>query len=108
MGNCCIRRSTVWAGDDWSGSEVSSVGDHAKRRGASNSVSPPCSGQRTVKIKMTKKELEKLLKEVDMDSMSLEQIITRLSVAAGDDFSFTNDCRRRPWRPALPSIPEVN
>ncbi|KAK4746395.1 hypothetical protein SAY87_012707 [Trapa incisa] len=107
MGNCCTSRSssaTVWAGDDWSDSDVSPVGDHTKKRDPILTSVSDSSGSRTVKIKMTKRELEKLLEDVDVNSMSLGQVLAGLSGASGDDFSF----RRRAWRPALQSIPEIN
>lgn len=115
----------VWAGDDWSDSITSPAGDRVgmkkvtpkrgtrapagKKRDFSSpsSSSALSSGERMVKIRMPKKELEKLLKEVDMNLISLEQVMARLA-GASDDFSFSTNCHHRSWRPALQSIPEVS
>lgn len=54
-----------------------------------------------VKIKVSKKELERLLKEADVEGLSLQQVLAQL-MGAGDG----DDAHRRSWRPALNSIPE--
>lgn len=111
----------VWAGDDWSdlcqeedravtkkgsprrGTRRASAGE---KRGFSPSSSSTSSSRRTVTIKMTKQELVKLLEEVDTKGLSREQVMARFTGGSGD-YSFSKNTHRRPWRPALQSIPEV-
>lgn len=123
MGNCLRRGSSsmVWAGDDWGSLNSSKnhhdamfveAGDHKgnnmerhKLLGntSSSSASAGNNHAREVKIKITKKELEEL---VNMQGLSMEQVLARLAEAA-DDSKYELD-RQRSWRPALQSIPEVD
>ncbi|KAG6393742.1 hypothetical protein SASPL_144311 [Salvia splendens] len=90
MGNC-IRKgsSTEWGGEDWasfgSGRDMDEPG-----------LPPvlPCSLE--VKIKISKKELQKLL---NVEGMSVEKVLAQL--VAGEE-------NQPPWRPALGSIPECD
>nr|POF27075.1 hypothetical protein CFP56_77286 [Quercus suber] len=123
MGNCLRRESSsmVWAGDDW-GSLNSSKnhhdamlaeadhdhkGNNVERHRllgnmSSSSASAGNNHAREVKIKITKKELEEL---VNMQGLSMEQILARLAEAA-DDSKYELE-RQRSWKPALQSIPEL-
>ncbi|KAL8462676.1 hypothetical protein ACS0TY_033629 [Phlomoides rotata] len=49
-----------------------------------------------VKIKISKKELEKLLKQVDIEGLPVQQVLAQLMKAS----------HQRSWRPALNTIPE--
>ncbi|XVF27864.1 hypothetical protein REPUB_Repub14bG0145900 [Reevesia pubescens] len=118
MGNCIRRhKKSYWTDDDdddnW-GSLVSThqrQGDHdgeinimenekllgGKRDGNS----------REVKITISKKELEQLMQKVDMQGLTLEQVLARMVLNDGDNI-FEVDQQHRPWKPVLQSIPEVN
>ena len=57
-----------------------------------------------VKITISKKELEQLVQKVDMQGMTLEQVLTRM--VKGEDVYELE--QHRSWKPVLQSIPEVN
>ncbi|KAK9269414.1 hypothetical protein L1049_001187 [Liquidambar formosana] len=56
-----------------------------------------------VKIKITKKQLEELLGKVDVQGLSVQQVLAQL-MSVSDRY----ESHQRSWRPALKSIPEVN
>ncbi|KAF5205445.1 Dna-directed rna polymerase subunit beta like [Thalictrum thalictroides] len=126
MGNCFRHESsTTWGGEEWGsplpqklsttngrlynkakrdspaegefllGDEDHDDGDEEK-----NVSSSPTE----VKIKITKKELEELLGKVDVQGLSVQQLLAQL-INASNDYHIHNS---RSWRPALSSIPEVN
>lgn len=121
MGNCLIHHhsSTTFAGDDWGSlTESDQLFDddfarRKRRRGASKAKG--AEGERLlgekkrvssteVKIKISKKQLEELLGTVDIQGMSIEQLLSGLMNASSDD----HHLRHRQWKPVLQSIPEVN
>ncbi|KAJ9169096.1 hypothetical protein P3X46_020563 [Hevea brasiliensis] len=123
MGNSCRRGSslTVWAGDDWG-----SVGKQIKRPQIHNPIierqkllgeemrgygSSSSSSTREVKIKITKRKLEELMARVEMQGLSMEQVLARL-INSVDKFEIMemehHHHLHRSWKPALQSIPEVN
>ncbi|EXB50304.1 hypothetical protein L484_017842 [Morus notabilis] len=57
-----------------------------------------------VKIKITKKQLEKLLGKMDVKDMSVQQVLAQL-ISVSDKYQTQ---QIRSWRPALQSIPEVD
>ncbi|KAD2132543.1 hypothetical protein E3N88_41789 [Mikania micrantha] len=59
-------------------------------------------GTTEVKIKISKKQLEKLLGQTDVQGLTVEQVLARL-MSASDQF----ESHQRSWRPALKSIPEI-
>ncbi|CAI9087191.1 OLC1v1021205C1 [Oldenlandia corymbosa var. corymbosa] len=67
-----------------------------------------------IKIKITKKQLEKLLGEVDVHELPVDQVLSRLininNAAASDQYHNDHDHQQyqRSWRPHLQSIPEPN
>ncbi|PIN20966.1 hypothetical protein CDL12_06341 [Handroanthus impetiginosus] len=115
MGNC-IRKgsSTQWGGDDW-GSFGS--GDKNRNRGnlyggasvqesgllgENDGVLSGSLAQGTeVKIKISKKQLEKLLEEADTEGLSVQQVLAKL-MEGSDQF----ETHRQSCGPALQSIPE--
>ncbi|XP_030533265.1 uncharacterized protein LOC115742884 [Rhodamnia argentea] len=121
MGNCCVHESTssptMWAGDDWesllaTGTEEEEReallrGDTATLCGSASSH-----GRRErVKIKITKKELQELVKKVDMRKLSPQDVVESLLIdasAGGSSHRCSAEKHHQPWRPALKSIPEVN
>ncbi|PIA57921.1 hypothetical protein AQUCO_00500086v1 [Aquilegia coerulea] len=88
MGNCIRHESsTVWAGEDWSSviskkpvrkdknkmkNNLGSQKYHLQQGHAKNARSST-----EMKIRITKRELEDLLKEVDLEGISLEHALTR-------------------------------
>uniref|UniRef100_A0A0A0LRL1 DUF4228 domain-containing protein n=2 Tax=Cucumis sativus TaxID=3659 RepID=A0A0A0LRL1_CUCSA len=116
MGNCCRSQSStmVFAGDDWGSfsskhgrgcgrnvSAATSGGDPEKHRLLGEKEAGSCS-QPLVKIKMTKRELEVLVKKLEMQGLSLEQVIGRM-MKGEEEFEIEH---HRSWRPSLQSIPE--
>ncbi|MCL7034524.1 hypothetical protein MKW94_011229 [Papaver nudicaule] len=125
MGNCCKRESSMsWGGDDWDCFESESACTKETQRcsGKSNQKAKTATGKKMedqslftcetnkchknvmspsteVKIRITKKELEELLGKIDVQGLSMEQILTQL-IKTHDE--------HQSWRPALSSIPEVN
>ncbi|XWS18207.1 hypothetical protein CRYUN_Cryun32bG0023300 [Craigia yunnanensis] len=109
MGNCIRHEKSSWGDDDDSGSLVSThrQGDHGEisimekekllggKRGENT---------REVKITISKKELEKLVQKVDMQGLTLEQVLARMV----KDEDICEVEHHRSWKPVLQSIPEVN
>jgi|UniRef100_A0A2N9F043 hypothetical protein len=81
------------------------MGAFSKLSSSSTSSSNHNSNTREVKIKITKKELEELVRR-DMQGLSVKQVLARLTEAADEDKYVLE--HQRSWRPALQSIPEVN
>ncbi|KAL0302038.1 UNVERIFIED_CONTAM: hypothetical protein Sradi_6480600 [Sesamum radiatum] len=119
MGNCIRKESpTQWGGDDWSlfGSDHNSSSrrnmirdedsvDYTEQRSnnlagekKARVLSASSRVETVVKIKISKQQLEQLLKNADDRGLSAEQVLAEL-MSAGDGY-------QRPWRPALQSIPE--
>ncbi|KAK6132942.1 hypothetical protein DH2020_033326 [Rehmannia glutinosa] len=107
MGNCIRKESSVqWGGEDWG-----SFGSDDKTRNRDREIN--CSGEvlssglptgTEVKIKISKKQLEQLLKKADVPGVSVEQVLAQLMNDGGGGDRF--EAHRRPWRPALQSIAE--
>ncbi|KAI3419246.1 uncharacterized protein J3R85_013231 [Psidium guajava] len=120
MGNCCgagssSSPSAVWAGDDWNsllddgGESKKRVLDHADGKRVSSSSSSS-SRRREVKIKISKKELEKLVERIEAQGLSLEQVLPLLINKNGSDrrlSGFAKNGGHPSWRPALQSIAET-
>ncbi|KAL4386936.1 hypothetical protein GQ457_09G001340 [Hibiscus cannabinus] len=112
MGNCRRRVDSFWADEDW-GSLVSTTTGHGGDGGEVNSTEKDrllgggkMGGNytREVKIMLSKKELEQLVHDMDMQGLTLEQALARM-VDGGDVYEAEH---HRPWKPELQSIPEVN
>ncbi|GAV86404.1 DUF4228 domain-containing protein [Cephalotus follicularis] len=124
MGNCLRHNSSsmVWAGDDWgsvtlpdrhhevlfdeavtiSNTEKKMLLDDEKRNSSTSLFAS--SSTREMKIKITKRELEELIRKVDMQGLSLEQVLAQM-INGNDGYQLEH---QRSWRPVLQSIPEVN
>ncbi|KAL3639964.1 hypothetical protein CASFOL_014932 [Castilleja foliolosa] len=114
MGNCIRKEpATQWGGDDWGSfrSDRKLIGnsghdyyaDGGEDEKSSNNLSSGLSTGTEVKIKISKKQLEKLLKKADFQGLSAEQILAQLMNDGGD---WSEEAHRRAWRPELQSIPE--
>lgn len=104
MGNCIHRQGAIsWVDDDdeWEPEESTSQAnnhnkvEHSEVRG--KGVHPSTE----VKIKITRKQLEKLLKQVDAKGATVQEILADL-MSNGDTCP-----QDRHWKPALQSIPEA-
>ncbi|MCD7451042.1 hypothetical protein HAX54_009407 [Datura stramonium] len=123
MGNCCLKRGSnmVCAGDDdddeWECVASKNLVVEKERlfsssssssslliSSSSSSSSSTTINYREVKIRITKKELEKILagKLDNMEEVTMEQLLS------GFLTSCENFQSQRSWRPCLQSIPEVN
>ncbi|KAL9236925.1 hypothetical protein vseg_011537 [Gypsophila vaccaria] len=119
MGNCCMhngsKSATVWAGDDW-GAVVSEKPASEKeglivKDGEGSNIG----GQ--VRITISKKQLEKLLRKVDKSSLSGNNNSSQMKKMKGggqilqkiiDKSHHFEVHHLRTWKPALQSIPEVD
>ncbi|KAH7843488.1 hypothetical protein Vadar_017178 [Vaccinium darrowii] len=99
-----------WAGEDWSSPEPEHLFSGYESQPISKNNKPDvsssaASAEKTteVKIKITKKQLEELLGKVEVQGLSVHQLLDQL-MNASDRF----EAHKRSWRPALQSIPEIN
>ncbi|WCJ32919.1 hypothetical protein M5689_014314 [Euphorbia peplus] len=102
MGNCLRRDSAMqWGGDDWGSSSdymtTSSHDDYEKEEGSSK-----LSNNKEVKVKISKQQLAELLGRVDMNELSVQQVLAELMNITDSVVSDHN----RPWKPNLQTIPE--
>lgn len=123
MGNCiCVvdkttgeslnkrrrrRRSTVFHDEDDYGEKL--LGETVTSSSSSSSSSSCV--RREIKIRMTKKELEDLMRNIDLKSLTAEEILSKLLFDGGNQIGFAVDLsnhHQQPWRPALQSIPEMD
>ncbi|KAH6778502.1 hypothetical protein C2S52_005944 [Perilla frutescens var. hirtella] len=104
MGNCIRKGSSVeWGGDDWGSFGSGQEKTRNDEEELSGERSLLAAAGKEVKIKISKKELEKLLKEADVEGLPLQQVLAHL-INAADGFEAH---QLRSWRPALQSIPEM-
>ncbi|XP_038896531.1 uncharacterized protein LOC120084782 [Benincasa hispida] len=110
MGNCLRRDDAVaqWAGEDWDflaaeghDGQEGLLRDGEKKKCSAAVASTTAA---TVKIKITKRQLEELLGKVDIKEISVQQVLAQL-IGVGDQF---HESRHRHWRPVLQCIPEVD
>ncbi|XVF26032.1 hypothetical protein REPUB_Repub13aG0265100 [Reevesia pubescens] len=111
MGNCIRHEKSSWSDDDEWGSLVSSThrhgddGDEINIREKDKLLGGKTDeNTREVKITISKKELEQLVQKLDMQGLTLEQVLARIK---DRDHVFEME-QHRPWKPVLQSIPEVN
>ncbi|CAA6658216.1 unnamed protein product [Spirodela intermedia] len=121
MGNCFKRQSAAtWVNDDedWAWADAGDCRRRPSDKAAVESGRPEehdtflekgetLQQNTEVKIKINKKQLEKILAEVNGQGLPLHEVLARLMTdAAAVDIEDFND-RARHWRPALQSIPEM-
>ncbi|KAF5205444.1 hypothetical protein FRX31_004969 [Thalictrum thalictroides] len=117
MGNCLRKGSSeIRASEDW---DPSISEDVATKNVLNNKASRRCSdpagesllgdnkqnvvsSSTKVQIKFTRKELEELLAKIDLEGLSVEQVLDKLI----NSRNLLNE-HKRPWTPALACIPEV-
>ncbi|CAI8584761.1 unnamed protein product [Vicia faba] len=101
MGNCLKgQSSTKYATDDEDEWDFPATkGDYVTEK----TGVPGAKTTTEVKIKITKKQLEELLRKVDIREMKVEQVLAQLMNHSNGYKSF-----QRSWRPALQSIPEMD
>ncbi|CAD5328667.1 unnamed protein product [Arabidopsis thaliana] len=100
------RRSTVVHDDNDDGEKL--LGETSNVTSTSSSSS---SERREIKIRITKKELEDLMRNIGLKSLTAEEILSKLIFEGGDQIGFsavdvTN--HHQPWKPVLQSIPEMD
>ncbi|WOH04197.1 hypothetical protein DCAR_0623606 [Daucus carota subsp. sativus] len=122
MGNCIKKQSSMeWGGDDWSEdySDISDKKTNLHRHNNDddyNSIKEktgslaPNDGElkepKQVKLKITRKQLEQVLKltKTDIQGVSVEELLAHLINGGIDDVQSN---QTRSWRPELPTITEL-
>ncbi|GMI63748.1 hypothetical protein like AT3G20340 [Hibiscus trionum] len=111
MGNCLRpQSSTQWAGDDWGASAADDDGTGTEEKHgfittSSTAAITTTTTTHAVKVKITKKQLEELLGRVDVNELSVQQVLEQLINVSNQ---YDSEANQRSWRPKLQSIPEVN
>ncbi|XP_057465799.1 uncharacterized protein LOC130755438 [Actinidia eriantha] len=106
MGNCIRKEPPMqWAGEDWGSPAPEPLfsSEPTKIEEFRLLEDPEEAPKTEVKIKVTKKQLEELLGRVEVQGMSVHQLLAQL-MSASDPF----ESHQRSWRPQLQSIPEGN
>ncbi|GKD61199.1 hypothetical protein Tco_1298708 [Tanacetum coccineum] len=125
MGNCIKKDSgEQWGGEYWGSSPARSLLSEDPSQEMCFSTDPfeetgkkevlagnedsgdrsKISGEkREVKIKISRKELERLLSVSEVQGLTVQQVLNLL-INGGDDGGL--DLNQRSWKPALQSIPE--
>ncbi|KAK8490623.1 hypothetical protein V6N11_035034 [Hibiscus sabdariffa] len=116
MGNCLHRHSsTQWAGDDWGTSTADDGGTRTEEKGlvrnrqkdgSITTSSAAAATTHAVKVKITKKQLEELLGMVDVNELTVQQVLAQLINVSSNQSDIQPN--QRSWRPKLQSIPELN
>ncbi|EOA15372.1 hypothetical protein CARUB_v10006011mg [Capsella rubella] len=102
------RRSSTVFNDEDGGDGEKLLGEASNATSSSSSTS--C-GRREIKIRMTKKELEDLMRNIGLKGLTAEEILSKLMFDGGDQTGLSAvDLRNhhQPWKPALQSIPEID
>ncbi|GAA0145593.1 hypothetical protein LIER_42871 [Lithospermum erythrorhizon] len=122
MGNCCNKDSSIhFGGEDWTSTtsekflsnQESSYGYESSMQREEEglickkkeTIYPISSNNGTteVKINISKKQLEELVKRTNLEGVTIQQVITQL-MDVGGRYELQH---QRSWRPALKSIPET-
>ncbi|KAL4336020.1 hypothetical protein GQ457_07G013490 [Hibiscus cannabinus] len=120
MGNCLHRQSsTQWAGDDWGTSTADDGRTRTEEKGlvrnrqkdgsiTASSAAAAAATTHAVKVKITKKQLEELLGMVDVNELTVQQVLAQLINVSSTSNQSDIQPNQRSWRPKLQSIPELN
>ncbi|OIT37619.1 PREDICTED: uncharacterized protein LOC109240508 [Nicotiana attenuata] len=124
MGNCCLKHGSnmVWAGDDdeeWEcvvapktlvEEKEKLLSDNSRDLFSSSSSSSSSTiNYKEVKIRISKKELEKMLGKIEnMEEVTMDQLLSGFLSSSNNSFECENFQVQRSWRPRLQSIPEVD
>ena len=105
MGNCLRHESQAdWAGEDWSPAMMTNDDEKSEELQFTNNKKGEINKVKEIKIKITKKQLEKLLGKMDLqqNGFSTEEVLGQL-------FKVSVHCEthHRAWKPRLHSIPEI-
>ncbi|WOK91858.1 hypothetical protein Cni_G00549 [Canna indica] len=104
MGNCIeLQKPVTWVDDeddDWEPMEDR----RSSRKHQGQTGNAKEKGSTEIRIKISKKQLEELLRQVDGQGLPLRQVLADLAGVA--DFGRLHE-QERHWRPRLQSIPEV-
>ncbi|URE10369.1 hypothetical protein MUK42_04672 [Musa troglodytarum] len=115
MGNCIdLQKPVTWVddGDDWGAFEHKSSGRQAKQQDEAKLFLAPAAEEEgdagstefKIKIKISKKRLEALLRRAQGQEPPLQQLLADLRSMAE---SWERHDRETHWRPSLQSIPEA-
>lgn len=108
-----MRKPTAadWGGDDWGSFaagptapteyESLSKGSADSASSSSSSSSSSLTEGTEVKIKISKQQLEQILKSAEVEGLTAQEMLSKL-LNGGDNF----ESNQRSWKPALQSIPE--
>ncbi|KAF8101392.1 hypothetical protein N665_0206s0068 [Sinapis alba] len=114
MGNCiCVINKTTTERRRRRGSTVFHDDDVVEEKllGETSNVSSSTCGGREIKIKMTRKEFEDLMRNISLEGLTAEEVFSNFLSDGGDQIATVADIsndHQRPWRPALQSIPEID
>ncbi|XP_022932152.1 uncharacterized protein LOC111438472 [Cucurbita moschata] len=100
MGNCT---SNKYLAETMPMSEEEEVVETVKRKLNADDGASRGTTTTEVKIRMTKRELEKLLSKVEVEELPVTELLLQM-IEVGDESESTH---RRSWRPSLQSIPEL-
>ncbi|WOL04928.1 hypothetical protein Cni_G13651 [Canna indica] len=104
MGNCIdLQKPVTWVDDeedDW----ASSYRKQEEEEGINGSGTSTTE----IKIKISKKQLEELLRQVDSERLPLRRALADLVSSGGESWDMLNHHDQEGhWKPELKSIPEV-
>nr|XP_009770082.1 PREDICTED: uncharacterized protein LOC104220825 [Nicotiana sylvestris]XP_016432780.1 PREDICTED: uncharacterized protein LOC107759365 [Nicotiana tabacum] len=76
---------------------------------SSSSLSSSTNNYKEVKIRISKKELEKMLGKIEnMEEVTMDQLLSGFLNSSNNSFECENFQRQRSWKPRLQSIPEID
>lgn len=114
MGNyCCVIHGSsavvAWADDDWGPNTPEPMEREGLLDGCGESSSTVRTTANQVRIRISKRELEEVLRRVDRSGTQMKKLkgnkILQKLIDKSDHFEIHH---QRSWTPALQSIPEVN
>ncbi|XP_074580012.1 uncharacterized protein LOC141836423 [Curcuma longa] len=109
MGNCIVLQEPVtWVDDDdgdWGFTESKLPAKlQEQEEAATRNTKKKVEGSTEITVRISKKQLEELLRQVDAQGMPLLQVLSSL---VGEPTGRLEEEQERHWRPKLRTIPEV-